>query len=251
MERCAASFVGYGHSLCRQHAACREVRGDLRLWNPELCDVCSNLLTVIQDDSAPQAQRDSALSDLKAWIKGFQRNRSVYLANFRWKDLLFPQADAGIVAPESSAPSTSHPRRSSATASSFEGFPDDSTHEPISSVHLSASSGGESSGSRPRSRSKSSRPRPRRSRSPPRSSASSTRTPSPAPARSPVREASSEGESVVSHASTSGDPAGDIYIYIYIYIYGKQNSNNVNKCLFSLNQVETFSKNHTKHKIIN
>ena len=66
MERCAASFVGYGHSLCRQHAACREVRGELRLWNPASCDVCLGMVSIIEDVGASQVEKDVQLAHLKS-----------------------------------------------------------------------------------------------------------------------------------------------------------------------------------------
>ena len=142
--KCAATFVGYGHSLCRQHAACREIRGDLRLWNPARCDVCLEMVLVLEDGGASQSDKDRQFHRLKNWAKGFQRSRSIFLTSFRWMDL-FPNADPGIVAPPAPAsvdtlPGSLQPPASAYGSSSFEGFPDDaSTHHPASSGERSAS----------------------------------------------------------------------------------------------------------------
>ena len=49
---CKTQFISTSsHDLCRRHALCAVAVGDLIVWHPYLCDVCSRLLASQYEES--------------------------------------------------------------------------------------------------------------------------------------------------------------------------------------------------------
>ena len=40
-----------GHDACRGHSDCSTLVQDLRVWHPELCDICFELKSDMDDDT--------------------------------------------------------------------------------------------------------------------------------------------------------------------------------------------------------
>ena len=102
-EDCRTSFEAFGHDLCRFHAACRTVKDDRAIvWDPVECSPCSHLImTAIKRSSVTPEEKKSAMDMLRAWVKGFQKNRpgTPFLPSEQWRLTLFPRSGKEIVWP--------------------------------------------------------------------------------------------------------------------------------------------------------
>ena len=86
--------MGLGHSVCRQHADCKEVKPDGEvIWNPDSCDVCLALADIAFEKPATKKEKQRALKSLKRWAKGFQKNRpgKPFLNSEKWRARVFPK----------------------------------------------------------------------------------------------------------------------------------------------------------------
>ena len=97
---CRTSVKDIGHGTCRQHAPCRQVMDDdAILWNPDQCSVCREKVSIILDESAPKKARSTCKMELKAWGRGFHKNRPglPFLTEDKWRVMLFPKTDKVMV----------------------------------------------------------------------------------------------------------------------------------------------------------
>ncbi|XP_066955105.1 uncharacterized protein [Macrobrachium rosenbergii] len=89
--------------VCRTHAGCAVRLDDLVVWHPDGCEVCFALSSTIQDESADENSKKSALESLRAWVAGFGRNvpsGKPYVLDARLRDLLYPGARVAAAVPE-------------------------------------------------------------------------------------------------------------------------------------------------------
>ena len=96
------SDVGKGHRTWNLSTACTLPAGlgdDSILWNPELCSICKNKVAVIEDDQATKEDRRSCKMQLKAWARGFHKNRPghPFLIAEKWRAMLFPKTQPRMV----------------------------------------------------------------------------------------------------------------------------------------------------------
>ena len=100
-----STFVGYGHTSCRQHAACKEVKPDgCVVWNPDLCPVCDAIKDEIYDQPLPAPPvRKIMMSHFRKWANGFRKNRTgrPFLCSERWRLALFRKSSKSFVWSES------------------------------------------------------------------------------------------------------------------------------------------------------
>ncbi|XP_066978802.1 uncharacterized protein [Macrobrachium rosenbergii] len=101
---CTASLQQpYSHVVCRTHAGCAVRLDDLVVWHPDGCEVCFALCATIQDESADESSKKSALESLRAWVAGFGRNvpsGKPYVLDAKLRDLLYPGARVAAAVPE-------------------------------------------------------------------------------------------------------------------------------------------------------
>ena len=97
---CRTSVKDIGHGTCRLHAPCRQVMPDESiLWNPDQCSICSEKVALILDETAPKQSQSTAKMELKAWGRGFHKNRPgfPFLTEEKWRIMLFPRTDKSMV----------------------------------------------------------------------------------------------------------------------------------------------------------
>ena len=86
------------------------------LWNPEVCVTCREKLEVIENPDAPKEVKSACRVALKAWARGFSKNRpgEPFLTSEKFRGMFFPKTEARFVwgtapARPAPAPSTSAP----------------------------------------------------------------------------------------------------------------------------------------------
>ena len=97
---CKTSVKDIGHGTCRLHAPCRQVTLDEQiLWNPDQCSTCSGKVAIVLDDRSPKQAKTTAKAELKAWGRGFHKNRPglPFLTEEKWRLMLFPRTDKVLV----------------------------------------------------------------------------------------------------------------------------------------------------------
>ena len=92
---CKTQFIATSsHDLCRRHALCAVAVGDLIVWHPYLCDVCSRLLASQYEESqVSMMDIETDFELLKSWVSGFQRlvpKESPYILSDEFRLHLFP-----------------------------------------------------------------------------------------------------------------------------------------------------------------
>ena len=78
---------------CRQHAACKDTKEDgTVVWNPDICDICDEIVSRIYDAPLPTPLiRKDLITKLRKWANGYRKNRpsSPFLISEKWRLALF------------------------------------------------------------------------------------------------------------------------------------------------------------------
>ena len=84
------------HSVCRRHAPCTVRHDEGTYWSREDCEVCSTIWEKCLSSS--RDVKKPAVTSLKAWVAGFQRNtKGPYLDSELSRLVLFPTARESAV----------------------------------------------------------------------------------------------------------------------------------------------------------